>query len=458
MSAQQLKIGLSLVSNGTHPAGWRLPEARADAALDFALWKEMAQAAERAKIHFIFLADGIAVRTAASDDDALSYSGRIDQFEPLTLISALSAVTERIGFISTASTTYNEPFHIARKFASIDHISGGRGGWNVVTSWSEAEAKNFSRDKHLEHSIRYGRAEEFVDVVRGLWDSWEDDAFERDKIGGRYFDPAKMHVLNHVGEDFSVRGPLNIARPIQGYPVIAQAGSSEPGQELAARTADLIYTAKQKREDAIAFYNSVKGRFHKYGRTPDQALVMPGIMPVIGRTEQEARDKYEQIQQLIHPKVGLAMLARTFGDLSSYPLDGPLPDDLPVLDGVKSHRDPLLRMAREGNLTIRQLYERVTGAAGHLQLCGTPKSIADTMEEWFTTGACDGFNIMAPYFPAGLYEFLDQVIPELQRRGLFHNEYEGRTLRENLGLARPKHGAYKSTSLGSANRPAAAAE
>ncbi|SMF22074.1 alkanesulfonate monooxygenase [Xaviernesmea oryzae] len=443
MSDRQLKIGLSLVSNGTHPAGWRLPEARADAALDFSLWKEMAQAAEQAKIHFIFLADGIAVRTAASDDDALSYSGRIDQFEPLTLIAGLAASTQKIGYIATASTTYNEPFHIARKFASLDFISGGRVGWNVVTSWSEAEAKNFSRDKHLEHSIRYGRAEEFVDVVRGLWDSWEDDAFMRDKEGGRYFDPAKMHVLNHAGEDFSVRGPLNIARPPQGYPVIAQAGSSEPGQELAARTADLIYTAKQKPDDARAFYRSVKGRFGKYGRSVDSALVMPGIMPVIGRTMEEAQAKYQRIQELIHPKVGLAMLARTFGDLSGYPLDAPLPDNLPTLDGVKSHREPLLRMARENNLTIRQLYMRVTGAAGHLQLCGTPESIADTMEEWFNAGACDGFNIMAPYFPDGLYEFLDQVVPVLQKRGLFRMDYEGNTLRENLGLARPEHPAAR---------------
>lgn len=441
MSDRQLKIGLSLVSNGTHPAGWRLAEARADAALDFSLWKEMARAAEQAKVHFIFLADGIAVRTAASDDEALSYSGRIDQLEPLTLISALAASTERIGYISTASTTYNEPFHIARKFASLDFISGGRVGWNVVTSWSEAEAKNFGRDQHLEHSVRYGRAEEFVDVVRGLWDSWEDDAFIRDKESGRYFDPTKMHVLNHVGEDLSVRGPLNIARPPQGYPVIAQAGSSEPGQELAARTADLIYTARQKKDDARSFYQSVKGRFGKYGRSQDSALVMPGIMPVIGRTLEEAQAKYQRIQDLIHPKVGLAMLARTFGDLSAYPLDGPLPDKLPVLDGIKSDRDRLLRMACDNNLSIRQLYMRVTGAAGHLQLCGTPESIADTMEEWFNAGACDGFNIMAPYFPDGLYDFLDQVVPVLQKRGLFRTEYQGKTLRENLGLPRPAHPA-----------------
>lgn len=442
-TTRQLKLGLSLVSNGTHPAGWRLPEANAAAGMDIALWKEMAQAAEAACIHFMFLADGIAVRTAAKDNDALSYSGRIDQFEPLTLLGALSAVTDRLGFIATASTTYNEPFHIARKFASLDHISGGRIGWNVVTSWSEAEALNFSREKHMEHGARYGRAEEFVDVVRGLWDSWEDDAFIRDKDGGRYFDPEKMHVLNHKGEHFQVKGPLNLARPPQGYPVIAQAGSSEPGQELAARTADLIYTAKRDPEGAGQFYESVKGRFAKYGRERSSALVMPGIMPVVGRTMEEAEAKYRRVQELVHPKVGLAMLARTFGDLSQYDLDGPLPDNLPELDGVKSHREPLIRMARDNNLSIRELYMRVTGAAGHMQLCGTPESIADTMESWFRAGVCDGFNIMAPWFPDGLYDFFDLVVPELQKRGLFRTSYEGKTLRENLGLPRPAHPAAR---------------
>ncbi|MBE9603943.1 LLM class flavin-dependent oxidoreductase [Acetobacteraceae bacterium H6797] len=434
---RQMKLGLSLVSNGTHPAGWRLPEARADAGVDFGVWKAMAQAAEAAKIHFMFLADGVAVRTAAKDDDTLSYSGRIDQFEPLTLISALSAVTERLGFVATASTTYNEPYHIARKFASIDHISGGRVGWNVVTSWSEAEAVNFNRDRHLEHGVRYGRAEEFVDVVTKLWDSWEDDAFKRDKASGQYFEPAAMHPTEHKGENFSVRGPLNIARPPQGHPVIAQAGSSEPGQELAARTADLVYMMAQSKEAAQAFYRSIKGRLSKYGRPENAVVVMPGIMPVLGRTEEEAAEKYDAMQAMIHPKVGLSMLARHFGDLSGHDLDGPLPDVLQESNGVKSQRDVLTAMARKEGLSIRQLYMRVTGAAGHLQLSGTAKSIADKMEDWFASGACDGFNIMAPHHPNGLTEFLDSVVPELQRRGLFRTEYEGRTLRENLGFARP---------------------
>ena len=266
---RQMKLGLNIVANGAHAAGWRMPGAQADAAMDIRLWKRMAQAAERARFHFMFWADGIAVRHSARDDDELSYNPRIDVFEPLTLIGALAAVTERIGFLASASTTYNDPYHVARKFASLDHISEGRVGWNVVTSWSEQEAFNFGRDSHMEHALRYRRAEEFVDVVFGLWDSWEDDAFVRDKTGGQYFDPAKLHTLNHRGETFAVKGPLNVARPLQGYPVIAQAGSSGPGQDLGARIADLIYTAQKTKEDACAFYASVKAHGAAAGRDPD---------------------------------------------------------------------------------------------------------------------------------------------------------------------------------------------
>ena len=255
---RDMKLGLNIVANGAHSAGWRMPDAQETAAMDFALWKRLAQAAERARFHFMFWADGIAVRHSAKSDDELSYLARIDVFEPLTLIGALSAVTERLGFVASASTTYNEPYHIARKFASLDHISGGRVGWNVVTSWSEQEAHNFGSDRLLAHGNRYRRAEEFVDVVFGLWDSWEDDAFIRDKASGRYFDPAKLHNLRHEGEHFRVAGPLNVARPIQGYPVIAQAGSSGPGQVLGSRIADIIYTAQKSREDAVTFYSSVK--------------------------------------------------------------------------------------------------------------------------------------------------------------------------------------------------------
>ena len=439
MSDLKLKLVLSLVSNGTHPAGWRLPGARADCALDFGFWKNMAQAAERAKIHFIFFADGAAVRSAAKDDDSLGYVGRIEQFEPLTLIAALSAVTERIGFIATASTTYNEPYTVARKFASLDFLSGGRVGWNVVTSWSEAEAKNYNRDSHLEHALRYRRAAEFVDVVTGLWNSWEDDAFVRDQASGRYIDTGKMHVLDHRGEFFSVRGPLNVARPPQGYPVIAQAGSSEPGQEIAARHADLVYTAQQDRGEAQHFYAGLKARVAQQGRAANSVSVMPGVLPVIGRTEEEARAKHRAIQKLIHPKLGLAALATKFGDMSAYPLDGPIPE-LPETNGIKSAR-AILDRARASGMTIRDLYLSMTGAAGHREIVGTPQSIADQLEDWARNEACDGFNIMAPYFPDGLTDFLDLVVPELQRRGLFRTEYEGQTLRENLGLARVPHPA-----------------
>jgi FMN-dependent oxidoreductase (nitrilotriacetate monooxygenase family) len=440
---RQMKLGLNIVANGAHAAGWRLPEAQADAALDFPLWKQMAQAAERARIHFMFWADGIAVRSSAKDDDELSYLGRVEVFEPLTVIGALAAVTERLGFVASASTTYNEPYHIARKFASLDYISGGRVGWNIVTSWSEQEALNFGRERHMEHGLRYRRAEEFVDVAMGLWDGWEDDAFIRNKATGQYFDPNKLHVLNHRGEVFTVRGPLNVARPIQGYPVLAQAGSSGPGQGLGARVADLIYTAQKTRDAAVEFYRSVKSHGARYGRDPDSMLVMPGIMPIMGATQQEAQDNFDRVQELVHAKVGLPLLRESYGDLSSLPEDGPLPEPLASHNGVQSGHQALVKLAREKNLSIRALYMTVAGASGHNLVVGTPASIADQMEDWFAHRACDGFNIMPAYVPAAVFQSLDLLVSELQRRGLFHTEYEGRTLRESLGLQRPERGARR---------------
>lgn len=435
-----LTLGLSVTSNGSHSAGWRYPGSPADTSLDFGFWRKLAQRAEAAKIHFIFFADGAAVRQGADDPEALRHMGRIDQFEPLTLISALSAVTSRIGFIATASTTYNEPYTIARKYASIDHISRGRVGWNVVTSWSEDEAKNFNLDQSLQHEVRYRRAQEFVDVVTGLWNSWEDDAFLRDQESGEYVDPEKLHVLNHKGEFFKVKGPLNVARPLQGYPVIAQAGSSEPGQTLAARTADLVYTAQQNKATAQAFYNGLKARVAAAGRDPDSLKIMPGILAIVGRTAEEAQARHRKLQDLVHPSVIYASLKPKFGDMSAYLLDGPIPD-LPETNGIKSIKSQL-DAAREKGLTIRQLYQ-TSGAGGHRQIVGTPGEIADLIEEWFSERACDGFNIMPPYFPEGLNDILDLVVPELQRRGLFHTEYDGATLRENLALDRPSHPAAR---------------
>lgn len=438
MKLGEMKLGLNIVANGAHTAGWRMPDAKADAAMDIATWKELARAAERARIHFMFWADGIAVRHSARDADELSYNPRIDVFEPLTLIGALAAVTERLGFVASASTTYNEPYHVARKFASLDFVSGGRVGWNVVTSWSEQEAHNFGLETHVEHGLRYRRAEEFVDVVFGLWDSFEDDAFIRDKAGGRYFDPAKVHDLNHRGEILAVKGPLNTGRPIQGYPVIAQAGSSGPGQDLGARIADIIYTAQKDKGAAKAFSASVKAHGAAAGRDPATMLVMPGILPVLGRTRSEAEDRFAALQDLVHPRVGLPMLADAFGDLSGLPLDGPLPPPLAGSNAVKSSHEKLVALGAQPGMTIRKLYQIQAGAQGHNVVVGTPAEAADLMQDWFEEGACDGWNLIPPYLPGPATECLDWLVPELQRRGLAQREYGGDgTLRGSLGLARP---------------------
>ncbi|MDM9624717.1 LLM class flavin-dependent oxidoreductase [Rhizobium sp. S152] len=438
----QLKLGAFLYPTGHHIAAWRHPDAQADAGSNFAHYVELAQLAERAKFDLIFMADGVGTR--GTDIEALSRTATryVAQFEPITLLSALAAVTRNIGFVATASTSFNEPYHIARKFASLDHISGGRAGWNLVTSSSEHEAHNFGRDEHYAHGERYQRAEEFADVVTGLWDTWEEGAFPRDKQSGLYFDPEKQHVLNHKGKFFKVRGPLNVARSPQGHPVLVQAGSSEPGKELAARTAEVVFTAHQTFDDARTFYADLKGRLGKYGRHPDDLKVMPGIFPVIGRTIAEAEEKFEEIQELIHPVVGLALLSGMTGgvDLSTYPLDGPVPA-LPETNASKSRQRLLLDLAHRENLTIRQLYLRIAGARGHRQIVGTPAQIADEMQHWFIEGAADGFNVMPPHLPVGLRDFVELVLPELRHRGLFRSEYEGKTLRQNLGLRTPQHPA-----------------
>jgi alkanesulfonate monooxygenase len=359
-------------------------------------------------------------------------------FEPITLLSALAAVTEHIGLVSTATTSYNEPYHVARKYASLDHISGGRAGWNVVTSGNLSEAWNFGREAHYEHGDRYDRAREFIDVVKGLWDSWDDDAFVRDRSSAIYFDPEKLHVLNHKGEHFSVRGPLNVARPPQGHPVIVQAGSSETGKEFAAEYAEVIFTMARTVERAKAFYDDVKGRMAKFGRHPEHLKIMAGFNPVIGNTELEAEEKHQFLQSRIHPEVGLELLSAAVGgfDLSRYPLDGPLPD-IPESKGSKAHFKQVVDMARIEGLTIRQIYMRYAGARGNRTVKGTPQKIADEMEDWFLSRAIDGFLVQPSYLPGGLDEFVATVIPELQRRGIFRRRYSGRTLRENLGLPRP---------------------
>jgi len=436
---REMKLGAFFMIPGHHVAAWRHPRAEAEHVMNFEFIKKLAQTAERGKFDMLFLADGYAVR--AKNQTVLGQTVNT-MFEPFTLLSALSSVTKNIGLVGTVSTTYNEPFNVARKFASLDHLSNGRAGWNVVTSNTEEEAHNFNLDQHLLHSKRYQRAEEFVDVVTQLWDSWEDEALLIDKESAQFADGSKIHAINHKGEWFSVQGPLNIARPVQGHPVVVQAGSSEAGKELAARTAEVIFTAWQTIEEAQTFYADVKGRMSKYGRSPDELKIMPGIFPVIGQTENEAELQKRLLEEIIPEESGVSLLSSMISvDLSRYPVDGPLPDlpDLEQINGGKSRFKLLKDLAERENLTIRQLYQRIAGARGHREVKGTPSEIADHMQEWFENGAADGFNIMPPYLPGGLEDFVDQVIPVLQKRGLFRTEYAGGTLRENLGLKRPEN-------------------
>ncbi|KPY64870.1 Xenobiotic compound monooxygenase, DszA family [Pseudomonas syringae pv. spinaceae] len=437
-TARQMKLGAFLMATGHHVAAWRHPDVPADAGLDFKHYRHLAQVAEAAKFDTLFVADSVAAATG----DIASRMARSDHFEPLTLLSALSAVTDHIGLIATATTTYNEPYHVARKFASLDHLSGSRAGWNLVTSDAAAEAQNFGRAEHVGHAERYSRAREFHQVVTGLWDSWTDDAFTRDKASGQYYDPANVHVLDHVGEHFSVKGPLNVARSPQGQPVVVQAGSSEVGRDLAAQTAEVVFTAQTSLASAQAFYADIKGRLSAYGRDADSLKVMPGVFIVVAETEALAKQKFESFQDLVEPQVGVALLGRMLGnfDLSGYPLDGPLPE-LPLTDsGQRSRQKLLTELADQENLTLAQLGRRISGGRGHYSLIGTPAQIADELQIWFEQGAADGFNVLVPHLPGGLEDVAQLLVPELQRRGLFRTEYEGTTLRENLGLQRPAYG------------------
>lgn len=434
---RQLSLGAFLMATGHHIAGWRHPQAQADAGSNFRHYVALAKMAEQAKFDAIFVSDSVGVR--GSYLPSLSRTARSDQFEPLTLLSALAATTEKIGLIGTVSTTFNEPYNVARKFASLDLISGGRAGWNLVTSSGNGEFENFGLSEHASHEHRYQRAEEFHAVVSGLWDSWEDDTFVRDQQNGIYLEPHKLHVLHHKGPHFSVRGPLNVSRSPQGKPVIVQAGASEAGKNLAARTAEVIFVAHQTLQEAQAFYSDIKARAQAVGRTPDSVKIMPGIFPVVAKTQAEAEEKFQQLQELMHPVVGVALLSQLTGaDLSGYPVDGPVPE-LPDTNGMKSRQRLLLDLARRDNLTIRQTYLRIAGARGHWQLVGTPATIADQLQQWFEGGGADGFNIMAPVLPGGLQDFIELVLPELRRRGLFRHDYQGNTLRQHLGLERPPH-------------------
>ncbi len=433
--SDQMHLGAFMRPVSIHTAAWRYPGAWPDANFNFGHYQHFVRTLERGRFDAFFMADHLAVMNMPMP--ALKRSATVTSFDPLTLLPALAVSTRHLGLIATASTTYNEPYHVARRFASLDHISGGRAGWNVVTSANPHEAMNFGRDDHMEHDERYRRAREFYEVVTGLWDSWADDAFVRDVESGVYFEPDKLHVLDHKGEYLSVRGPLNVARPLQGWPVIVQAGASEAGRQLAAETAEMVFAGPNALDDGRAYYADVKRRAVAAGRDPAHLKILPGAFVVVGDSLDEAREKKATLDGLVHPDSGIATLSVLLGaDVSGFPLDQPLPP-LPPTNASQSSREKLTAMAERDGLTVGQLASYVGGSFSVLELVGTPASIADDMQAWFEGEACDGFNVMFPFLPQGLDDFVERVVPELQRRGLFRTEYAGTTLRENLGLPRP---------------------
>ncbi|KAA2211573.1 LLM class flavin-dependent oxidoreductase [Pseudoroseomonas oryzae] len=427
---------------GSHVGEWRHPDAWDRPAANIANAVRLAQIAEAGKFDLLFLADGNGVRQLDKPDlfRATSPSDRPGVFEPVTLLSALAMVTRRIGLVATATTTYDEPFHVARRFASLDHISGGRAGWNLVTTSNPDDALNFNHSEHVARDKRYDRAAEFAKVVKGLWDSWDDDAFPQDKASGTFLHPEKVHVLNHQGTHFQVRGPLNAPRPPQGHPVIFSAGQSETGKDLSAQHADCVFAIEGNLANAQRLYADIKGRMAKFGRAEDDMRILAGVTIFAGETEEEAEALFQQLEDLVSPAVGVDYLSKMLGrKMRDYPLDEPMPDFDDEHVGHTGIGKGILRVAREEKLTVRETYKRILPQMGGNMFKGSAKQVADTMEEWFTTKACDGFMIAAPVVPTGLERFIRLVVPELRRRGLFREEYEGRTLRENLGLTRPNN-------------------
>jgi alkanesulfonate monooxygenase len=433
---KQLRLGAFMRPATIHTGAWRYPGAWPDVNFSFDKLRHLTQRLEASKFDTFFMADHLAVLNMPFK--ALRRSHTVTSFEPFTLLSALAACTDRIGLAATASTTFDAAYHIARRFASLDHISGGRAAWNIVTTSNPDAALNFGLTEHMAHADRYRRAREFYDVVTGLWDSFADDAIVRDVDSGIFFDPNRVHVLDHQGEFLNVRGPLNIARPIQGWPVIVQAGASDPGRQLAAETAEVVFTSQANLEAGRRFYSDVKRRADAVGRDPSLIKILPACLVIVGETLDEARKKRALLDSLVHEDSGLASLSIALGcDASAFDLDGPLPE-IPESNAGKTSRERTIELARRENFTVRQLAQRIGGHAG-LSFIGTPTSIADGMQEWLDTEGSDGFTIQFPYLPEGLYDFVDKVVPELQRRGIFRTEYEGKTLRENLGLPRPKN-------------------
>lgn len=420
-----------------HTGAWRYPGSHPDANFNLAHLKSFITKLEAAKFDAFFMADHLAVLNMPVE--ALKRSHTVTSFEPFTLLSALSVVTEKIGLAATASTTYDEPYHIARRFASLDHLSNGRAAWNIVTTGNPESSKNFGQDEHMQHGDRYKRAREFYDVVTGLWDSFADDAFVRDQESGIYVDPDKIHTLNHKGDELSVRGPLNIARPVQGWPVIVQAGQSDPGRQLAGETAELVFCSPKDLESGKALYADIKDRAAAAGRNREHIKILPAAMIIVGDTVEDARAKRLKLDSLVHYDSAIASLSVVLGtDASGFDPDGPLPTELPETNASKTAREGAVKLAKDEGLTVKQLAQRFGGYAG-LSFVGTPESIADEMGRWLAEGGSDGFTVTFPFLPQGLDDVVERLIPELQRRGIFRQDYEGTTLREHLGLPRPKN-------------------
>ncbi|WP_063041840.1 LLM class flavin-dependent oxidoreductase [Nocardia pseudovaccinii] len=434
---RQLSLNAFIYPSGHHEAAWRHPQSRPDRIYDVAYYQEIGRTAEAAKLDAVFFADGPALRTNVKHNAA---SG----LEPITLLTAIATATTHLGLIATASTTYYEPYNLARLFSTLDHISGGRAGWNIVTTGTDLAAANFGLDKHPDHATRYARAREFVDAVVALWDSWEDDAILLDQEAGIYADPDKIHPIDFVGEYLSVRGPFNAPRTPQGHPVLVQAGASNDGRAFAGQYAEAIFTAHQRLEDAQAFYADIKAKAAEFGRDAEQIKILPGISPFIGDTEAAAQQLEREFNELTVPEYGLKQLEGIAGEsLRNLPLDEPVPLELfsdagDVTDNERSRRQVVAGIVQRERPTVRGLLHRLAGARGHRVFAGTPEQVADTIEEWFRNGAADGFNVMPPYYPGGLEVFAEQVVPILQRRGLFRTEYTGTTLRDHFGLPRPE--------------------
>lgn len=430
---RQLKLNLFIYPGGHHEAAWRHPKSRTDRLLDIRFYQELAQRAEAAKLDAVFYADGPAL------ENNVQYATRF-RIEPFTWLSAIAVATERIGLIGTASTTYLEPYNAARLFASLDHISNGRAGWNIVTTGAERAARNFGLDEHPPHAQRYARADEFVRVAGKLWDSWEDGAVVADADSGVFADTSRIHPIQHEGEYFRVEGALNTPRSPQGRPVFVQAGSSADGKAFAARHAEAVFTAHQTLQSAQGFYADIKAQAAANGRNPEQLLVLPGISPYLGSTGAEARALKQEFDELTQPEYGLGILQKLLGvELDGVKLDRAFPPELLASAGKAGSRSQLvLDIIRRGNLTVRQVLHRFAGARGHYVFAGTPVQVADEIQRWFEDGAADGFNIMPPWLPGGFEAFADEVVPILQSRGLFRTEYAGRTLREHFGLDRPQ--------------------